>query len=267
MFKLKYLQIALTVYCILLAGLVLFQRFILLHPVKLEKDYRFDFPKAEEFYVIVSPEIKLNALRFTSKDSVSKGVVLYFHGNADNIARWGQHASEFTERGYDVVMYDFRGFGKSNGRLDEKNFLSDAHHVYNDLIRRYNPNQVILYGRSLGCGAAISVAADNAVKKLILETPYYSLPDVAWSHFPAFPYEYVSEFKVPAHEWLKKVRCEMHVFHGTADETVPFSQSLKLLKSANRNLDQTLTFLQGGQHRGLEKFKEYQSKLNELLKD
>lgn len=265
MFKPKYLQIALTFYVILIAGLVLFQRFIVLHPKKLTKDYLYEFPKAEEFYVQVSPEIRLNALRFASQDTVSKGVVLYFHGNADNLARWGEHATEFTQRGYDVVMYDYRGFGKSNGRLDEQNFLYDAQYIFDDLSRRYNPDQIVLYGRSLGCGAAIKVASNNAVKKLILETPYYSLPDVAFSHLPIFPFKYVSEFKVNAYEWLPRVRCDVHVFHGTDDEVVPYKQSIKLLEAANKNLDKTLTTLQGGHHRGLEQFKEYQTKLDELL--
>jgi alpha-beta hydrolase superfamily lysophospholipase len=265
-FKLKYLQIALAIYVILIAGLVLFQRFIILHPKKLAKDYLYEFPKAEEFYVVVAPEVKLNALRFASEDSVSKGVVLYYHGNADNLARWGEYASEFTKRGYDVVMYDYRGFGKSNGRLNEQNFLYDAQFIFDDLSRRYNPDQIVIYGRSLGCGAAIKIASTNAVKKLILETPYYSLPDVAFSHLPIFPFEYVSEFKVNAHEWLTKVRCDVHVFHGTDDEIIPYKQSIKLLESANKNLDKTLTTLQGGHHQRLDKFKEYQTKLDELLK-
>lgn len=245
---------------------MLFQRFILLHPKKLVKDYFFDFPKSEQFYVIVAPEVKLNALRFASEDSISKGVVLYYHGNADNLARWGEHAKEFTKRGYDVVMYDYRGFGKSNGRLDEKNFLYDAQFVFDDLSRRYNPDKIVLYGRSLGCGAAIKVASDNAVKKLILETPYYSLPDVAFSHLPIFPFKYVSEFQVPAYEWLPKVRCDVNIFHGTDDGIIPYSQSTKLIAAARKEQVINLITLQGGQHRGLETFKEYQTKLDEILK-
>jgi uncharacterized protein len=265
-FKLKYLQIALTIYVVLIAGLILFQRFIILHPKKLAKDYHFDFPRSEEFYVQISEEIKISALRFSTSDSVSKGVVLYFHGNADNLARWGEHATQFTERGYDVVMYDYRGFGKSNGRLDEKNFLNDAQYIFDDLSRRYNPDKIVLYGRSLGCGAAIKVASENPVKKLILETPYYSIPDAAFSHLPIFPFQYVSEFQVNTYEWLPKVHCDIHVFHGTDDDIIPYSQSIKLLSSTNRNPNKTLTTLQGGHHRGLENFKEYQAKLDEVLK-
>ena len=124
----------------------------------------------------------------------------------------------------------------------------------------------MLYGRSLGCGAAIKVASENPVKKLILETPYYSIPDIVFSHLPIFPFQYVLEFKVNAYEWLPKVHCDIHVFHGTDDKIVPYSQSIKLLSSTNRDFDKTLTTLQGGHHRGLENFKEYQSKLDELLK-
>ncbi len=265
MFKTKYLQTALIIYIVLIAGLVLFQRFILLHPQRLAKDYHFDFPKCEEINVTISPQISLNVLRFKTSDSVAKGVILYFHGNADNLARWGEHATQFTDRGYDVVMYDYRGFGKSDGRLDEKNLLSDAQYIFDDLGRRYNPDKIILYGRSLGCGAAIKVASDNAVKKLILETPYYSIPDAIFSHLPIFPFKYVSEFQVPAYEWLPKVRCDVHIFHGTDDGIIPYSQTEKLMKAVRKDQIIGLTTLQGGHHRGLETFKEYQAKLDEIL--
>ncbi len=265
MFKLKYLQIALSVYVVLILGLILFQRFILLHPQKLAKDYHFDFPKSQEIFVQVSTAIDLNVLRFSSQDSVSKGVVLYYHGNSDNLARWGEYATQFTERGYDVVMYDYRGFGKSNGRLDEKNLLSDAQFIFDDLSRRYNPDKIILYGRSLGTGAAIKVASENPVKMLILETPYYSIPDAVTSVLPIFPFKYVTEFQVNAYEWLPMVHCPIHVFHGTDDRIIPYSQSKKLLESAKRNPDKILTTLQGGHHRGLENFKEYQAKLDSIL--
>jgi uncharacterized protein len=265
-FKLKYLQIILTVYAVVFLGLVLFQRFILLHPVKLGKDYHFDFPKSQEFSVQISSEININALRFSTKDSVSKGVVLYFHGNSDNLARWGEYATQFTERGYDVVMYDYRGFGKSNGRLDEKNLLNDAQFIFDDLTRRYNPDKIVLYGRSLGTGVATKIASENAVKLLVLETPYYSIPDALWSILPIFPYKYVTEFQIPTYEWLPKVRCPIHIFHGTDDKIIPYGQSLKLIESVKHNPNKALTTLQSGQHRDLEKFKEYQVKMNELLK-
>jgi uncharacterized protein len=263
----KYIKIVIAAYFLILFVLFLIQRLILLHPKSLNKNhtYKFDTQHHEAF---VSPEegIELNILKFPSiDDTVSKGVLLYLHGNSDNLDRWGKHAKDFTSRGYDVVMYDFRGFGKSNGRLTEKNLLSDAQFIYDSLKKEYPEDKIIVYGRSLGTGVATKLAADNSPKMLLLETPYYSLPDVAWEHLPIFPYRWISEFKMPTYQWIQQVRCPIHLFHGTDDEIVPYNQSIKLAKILNKEPNQILTTLEGGHHRGLAKFELYQKKLIEML--
>lgn len=269
----KYLKILLIAYAILLLVVFLIQRLILLHPKSLPKNYqyKFDTPHQESF---ISPEegVELNMIKFSSTNEVPPlgvrglGLVFYIHGNSDNLERWGKHARDFVSRGYDVVMYDFRGFGKSNGRLTEKNLLQDAQFIYDSLKKSYPEDKIIVYGRSLGTGVATKLAAENSPKMLILETPYYSLPDVGWEHFPVFPYNLISEFKMPSYQWIQKVHCPIHFFHGTDDEIVPYNQSLKLAKILNKNPDEILTTLKGGHHRGLAEFKEYQDKLSELLK-
>ncbi len=265
----KYLKIIIVAYFLILLVLFLIQRLILLHPKSLNKNhqYKFDTYHEESF---ISPEkgIELNILKFTNiDDTVSKGVLFYLHGNSDNLDRWGKHARDFTTKGYNVVMYDFRGFGKSNGRLTEKNLLSDAQFIYNSLKKEYSENKIIVYGRSLGTGVATKLAADNAPKMLLLETPYYSLPDVAWEQLPIFPYRWISEFKMPTYQWIQQVHCPIHLFHGTADEIVPYKQSLKLAKTLKKEPNQLLTTLEGGHHRGLAKYELYQKKLTELLSE
>jgi uncharacterized protein len=272
---LKYLKIALAAYAILLLVVFFIQRLILLHPKSLPKNhqFKFDIPHQESF---ISPEegIELNQIKFSTNMSsplgvratVATGVLFYLHGNSDNLDRWGKHAEDFTRRDYDVVMYDFRGFGKSNGRLTEKNLLQDAQFIYDSIKKDYPENKIVVYGRSLGTGVATKLAANNAPKMLILETPYYSLPDVGWEHFPFFPYRWISEFKMPSYQWIQQVRCPIHLFHGTDDEIVPYNQSLKLAKTLDKNPDEIMTTLKGGHHRGLAKFAEYQKKLDELLK-
>lgn len=262
----KIITIALVIYASVFGLAVLFQRFIILHPETLEKGYAFEFQDGQEFYVTPEPNINLNALMFVTKDTVKKGVVVYFHGNAHNIKVWGKYAQEFTSRGYDVIMYDYRGFGKSNGRLDEQNLLSDAQQVLKDIQRRYPPRNILLYGRSLGTGVATKLAMDNLVKMLILETPYTCIPDVAWSHAPLFPYSKACEFQLPTAEWITKVKCPIYIFHGTDDQVIPYEHSLKLAQILNKNPKDILTTLQGGRHRGLDKYKEYQTKMDEILK-
>lgn len=262
----KILTIALIIYVAVFGLAVLFQRFIILHPAKLEKAYAFDFPDAQEFYVTPEPSINLNALMFVTTDTAKKGVVMYLHGNSHNIKVWGKYAKQFTSRGYDVIMYDYRGFGKSNGRLDEKNLLEDAQKVLQDIQRRYSPNKTVIYGRSLGTGVATKLAIDNEIKTLILETPYTCIPDVAWSHAPLFPYSKACEFTIPTYEWITKVKVPIHIFHGTDDQIIPYEHSLKLVEILKKKPEDILTTLPGGRHRGLDKFKEYQAKLDEILK-
>ena len=262
----KVITIALVSYVVLFGAAVLFQRFILLHPQKLAKDYAYKFEGAREFYFAISSKVALNALIFPAKGTASKGVVLYLHGNSDNLVRWGKYAEEFNKRGYDVIMYDYRGFGKSDGRLDEKNLLEDARFVLWDTGRRYPLKNIIIYGRSLGSGVATKLASENLVKMLILETPYYSITDVAWSQLPLFPYKRFSEFDIPTYEWIGKVKCPIHIFHGTDDRIVPYSQSLKLVGVLKKKPNDILTTLEGGHHRDLDHFKEYQTVMDRLLK-
>lgn len=261
----KILKITFYIYIIGFVCIFLFQRFILLHPVKLATSHNFQFD-AREFNVITHDNHKLNSLIFTPKNSAKKGVVLYIHGNADNLDRWGQHAEEFTKRGFDVIMYDYRGFGKSTGRLDEKNILQDAQTMYVDISRRYSEKEIIVYGRSLGCGPAAFLAQSNHPKKLILETPYYSIPEVASSHLPIYPYLKMLEFKLPLYQYIVNVKCPVHFFHGTSDNIVPYEHSLRLLEVMKKKPEEILTTLPDGEHRGLEKFKEYQTKMDELIK-
>jgi uncharacterized protein len=260
----KIIKIFLGIYLLIFLAAVVFQRAILLHPKSLNRTYKYDFAgKNDEF--LISPErgVELNLLYFHTTQK-PKGVVFYLHGNSDNLVRWGKHASEFTSRGYDVLMYDFRGFGKSSGKLTEENLLKDAQMLYENLTAQFPEQQIVLYGRSLGTGVATKLAADNSPKKLILETPYYNLPDLCWSFLPILPYNLIASFKMPTNEWIQKVRCPIHIFHGTEDNIVLYNQSQKLVQLLKKS--SVLTTLQGGHHRGLEKFDTYQKKMNELLK-
>ena len=102
-----------------------FQKKIIFQPAKLHLDHSFNFEEPfQEFFIPVGNQ-KINALYFNAKKD-KKGVILYLHGNADNLDRWGKYASDFTHRGYDVLMIDYRGYGKSDGKASEKNIYSDA---------------------------------------------------------------------------------------------------------------------------------------------
>ncbi len=111
-----------------------------------------------------------NALYFKSKES--KGVVLYLHGRGGNLATyWGYLYGDFTEKGYDVLMIDYRGFGKSQGTPSEKAFFEDAEIAYQHLLTQYPESSINIYGISLGTGIATHLAAHHTPRLLVLEAP------------------------------------------------------------------------------------------------
>ena len=136
------------------------QRKLLLYPEKLPQNYpfRFDTP-FEELFLKVDEEVTLNALYFEHKSHDKQGVVLYLHGNAGSLAGWGDVASDFVGLGYDVLLVDYRGFGKSTGQLySEKDLFADAQFCYNYLTSKYTADEIVIYGRSLGSGPASYLA-------------------------------------------------------------------------------------------------------------
>ena len=111
------------VYILGISLFYLFQKQLIFRPKKLAKGYTFDFQAQFQEYFFDTPDgEQVNALFFPTSNNSSKGVVLYFHGNADNLKRWAKYYSDFTSRGYDFLVMDYRGYGKSTGAIDEDAF-------------------------------------------------------------------------------------------------------------------------------------------------
>lgn len=257
---LKFLKFLIIVSFLLVIIVLFFQDIVVLHPVKLHQEYvyKFDEPFEE---VDFSPQTntRINGLLFRAKDS--KGIVFYNHGNADNLQRWGRHAKDFTKFGYDVVFYDYRGFGKSSGKFSEKEILNDAVFLFDVIIKEYSGKKVIIYGRSLGTGVATFVAKKRKADALILETPYYNMADLGKSWLPFVPFEKFMKYKFPSNEWIKAVDSPITIFHGTSDFVVPYKSGLKLSKTAHCKL----ITIEGGAHKNLATFPKYHAELKRLL--
>ena len=271
---LKILKYALIFYVLIVTLATIFQEKILFRNTKLDLNYQYQFKENfEEMWFYPEANAKINALYFKadSKATVgegrrsSKGLVIYFHGNADNLKRWGKYAEDFTKNGYDILMIDYRQFGKSTGEMSEKAFHADAHYVYEWAKKRFPENEIIIYGRSLGTGIATKLASETSPKMLLLETPYYSLIDVGMSYLPIIPYDYLLRYKMRTDLYIKQVRCKIHLFHGTKDEIVPYQSSLKLAALLNKKPSEILTTIPNGKHKNLGEFREYQVALENIL--
>ena len=139
------------------ASLYFFQEKLLFLPTKLEQDYKFQFNYPfEELFLKTDEEAVINAIHFKVKKP--KGVILYFHGNAGDLSRWGNITEYFVDKDYDVLVMDYRTYGKSTGKLSEDAFYKDAQFCYDYLLKQYSEEDISLYGRSLGTGIASYLA-------------------------------------------------------------------------------------------------------------
>ncbi|MEX2349790.1 MAG: alpha/beta hydrolase [Flavobacteriaceae bacterium] len=259
----RIVSILLILYLMLIAALTFFQENLIFLPSKLEPDYTYTFKKPfEEINLTAADGALLNAIHFKTENP--KGVLLYFHGNAGDLSRWGEITSRFTEFNLDVLVMDYRSYGKSTGTLSEELLYSDAQLFYGYLTERYNESDITVYGRSLGSTFATYVAANNNPGKLILETPFYSLISVAKKRFPIVPVGYLIKYEFKTHEFIKEVNCDIYFFHGTKDNVVPYSSAEKLFKETPSNKKQFIT-IPDGNHNNLATFEKYKKEIKRTL--
>lgn len=217
--------------------LYFFQERLVFHPYALPHDRVFHFEQPfEEHFVAAADGIKLHAIHFHPQGE-SKGMVVYYHGNGGSMDRWGYVAQDFTSRGYEVFMIDYRGYGKSGGTIaSEAQFLSDAELCYQYAQALAPGKKMVVVGTSMGSGVAPTVAAKYQPDVLILNTPYNSLLDVTRHHtFGILPVQWILKYHLSNKEALPQYKGPVYIIHGTADRTVPYkcAQQLARYRPAN----------------------------------
>lgn len=243
------------------------ERFIF-KPERLAADfeYRYESP-FKELSFTVEDGARVNGLLFYTEEATKRGLVIYFHGNTRSIKGWSKYARDFTRHGYDVLMIDYRGFGKSTGKRTEENLKKDAQYVYNRMRfdLGYPEHQIVVYGRSLGSGFAAKLASANRPKMLILDAPYYSFSHLTNRFLPFLPVSIILRFKIRTDRWVKYVRAPIYIIHGTKDLLIPFSSSVRLANIVPLNTH--LVPIYGGGHNNLPSFEEYHRVLKDILLD
>lgn len=259
----KWFKIASLIYIMTGAVLYFLQEKFIFRPKKLPADYayQFDIP-FREINLPVTEEKNLSIVQFTVPDSVRKGIVLYFHGNRGNINRYANQATLFTQNEYEVWMMDYPGFGKSTGKRTEKILYEDALTFYKMAHSKVPAEQIIIYGRSLGSGIASQLASVRDCKKLILETPYYSMDALAQHYFFMYPVSPMSKYSLPTWQHLEYVKAPVIIFHGTKDKVIPYKQAERLVMK--KNGARLITIPKGG-HNNLADFEQFRQKLDSLL--
>lgn len=247
-------------------GIVLYylQEKFLFHPEKLSNAYVYHFKiPFEEMNIAFNKSDTLNMIKFFPADTLRRGVVLYFHGNRDNIERYAKYAPGFTKHGYEVWMPDYPGYGKSTGGRTEKKMYEQGMQVQKMAAAKYGYDSIILFGKSLGTGIASYVASQSSNKRLILETPYYSIPSMFSYYAPVYPTGKMSTYKIPQYQFLQEVNYPITIFHGSEDGVIPYSNAARL-KKVLKGIDEFVT-VENASHNDLNDFDLYKNKLDSLL--
>jgi len=237
----------------------------LFRPEPLPAAHRFSFGNAafEEHFLPTADGACLNVLRFWAHGQQKRGAVLYFHGNRGNLQRWGHLHVHFTQRGYDFVVPDYRGYGKSTGRPHEHTLYEDAHRLYDWMREQYPAAQIGLYGRSLGSAPAAYLAAHVRARHLILETPFDSIPGLLAAYLGRERLPIRTTFVFANDRHLRQSPLPVLLFHGTADRVVPL-RCAERLRACLKPTDEFVV-IPGGAHNNLPTFPLYQQTLSRWL--
>ncbi len=197
-----------------------------------------------------------------------RAVVLFCHGNAGNVTHRADTLRVLhRELRLSVLVFDYRGYGRSKGRPHEAGVLADARAARAWLAERTGvpASEIVLLGRSLGGGVAVDLAAGDGARALILESTFTSLPDVAAGFYPWAPVHWLMRTRLDSKSKIAKFSGPVLQSHGDADEIVPFRLGQQLYEAIPHD-DKRLVTLPGRMHndpqpvtyyRELERFLEH----------
>ncbi len=208
--------------------LYLEQENFIFEPRKLDRTYQFRFNKPyEEIFFKTEDNTMLNGVLFKARNP--KGLVFFVHGNAGNVETWNGISETYTSQGYDILIFDYRGYGKSQGQItSEQQFYTDIQLVYNQIKTRYNENDIIIIGYSIGTAAATRLASKNHPRELVLQAPYYNMAALKDQYVKVILPDFILRYKFDTAEYLDNVNVPITIFHGLNDEVIAYDRSVEL---------------------------------------
>jgi fermentation-respiration switch protein FrsA (DUF1100 family) len=182
--------------------------------------------------------IRLNGWFFESRSKPAAATIMFFHGNGGNISNVGWMGQRFTKHGFNVLLFDYRGYGASEGvAADESGLYADgdaavAFVVNNKGVR---PEQIVLYGHSLGTTVAVDVASRGNYGAVVLESGFSSASSVAATALPWLPsaLHFLGRNRFESARKLASVKAPILIAHGDPDTTIPTSEAHLLFAAAN----------------------------------
>jgi uncharacterized protein len=232
-----------------------FEASIIFHPERAALDGVWRVPQgAEEVWFRNAEGMRLYGWFFHSKTGPATATVVYAHGNGGNLSYCDWVGESLAARGFDVLLFDYRGFGRSEGEaVGEGGLYADAEAAYDFIIKERGvpSGRVVLYGQSLGTAAMADVAARRECGALVLESGLSSAGDMAGTMMPWLPrfVRGLTKNKLDSVSKLPRVRCPVLVVHGDRDALIPVSQGRSLFDAAPE--PKRLIIIQGAGHNDL----------------
>jgi pimeloyl-ACP methyl ester carboxylesterase len=236
-----------------LAVLYLKQDRLILPATVLAADYRYQYDVPFEEVSIPVPGASLNALHF--KQPNPRGVVFFLHGNAGNLVSWTTGVDFYRRVNYDLFIVDYRGYGKSTGRVEnEAQLYADARAAYDVMAPLYRDKPIVIYGRSLGTALAATLARDVHPRLLVLVSPFTSLAATATEAYPWAP-EWILKYPLRTDAIIGDVKSPILLIHGSEDKLIPLAHSERLKALARSPVE--LLVVPGAGHGDIHKFPVY----------
>ncbi len=249
----------LVLYAIVVAVVALLQERLLFFPEALPQGHRFAQPGVVERTIEV-PGATLSALHFRQPDA--RGLFFFLHGNGGNVDLWLPSTDVYQSVRYDVFMLDYRGYGKSTGKIrSERQLHDDVLAAYRSVASEYAGRPIVVYGRSLGTGLAARLATEVRASLLVLVSPYFSIRELGRKHFPWVP-PFALRYPLDTGRWLSSVSAPVMLLHGDRDAliSVAHAERLKALRP-----DAELVIVEGAEHDDIPTFDQYLETLTARL--
>jgi uncharacterized protein len=245
------LAVLLFVYVGLAAMLYFTQRSMMYFPETIQTSpAEAGLPEAEEISLTAADGVRIIGWHVAPRDG--QPVILYLHGNGGALRYRVERFHRLIKEGLGLVAIEYRGFGGSEGSPSEAGLFADAEAAYAFAAGRYRPDQLVLWGESLGTGVAVYLAAEKPVGRVILEAPFTSTAAVAAQRYWFMPVRLLMKDQFRSDEHIANVTAPILILHGLNDRTVPYAMGERMFDLAKGN-KHIVRFIDGG-HEDLDQY-------------
>jgi len=230
--------------------LTFFQSRVMYHPsAEIEEtpaDWSMDF---QDVWLTTVDGVKIHGWYVPSQINPRRGAMLFLHGNGGNISRRCPSLDLYSRMGLDVLILDYRGYGRSEGKPTEAGTYQDAQAGWAELTgpRNIPPEQIVIFGRSMGGAVATWLATQHTPAGLIVESSFTSAPDMARALLPLLP-RWLCRFRYNSIGRIGQIACPVLIVHSSEDDLVPFEQGRALYEAAPQ--PKTFVEIHGGHNEG-----------------